>query len=188
MSSATGGRLGTVYGHKFVLTVGAEWWVVWALATGFADNLIGFCVMRALCGIGGGLMTPNVVALICLTFPPGKKRNLSLALFGAMAPVGAAGGSLISGIIVQLTEWKWLFFMLYVLTMNTPFPFPCPSALALSLLLTATFFRGLLGLVVYGTVIMTVPADEPVDPTGKIDFVGAYLGVGGLTLFNFVWK
>jgi MFS family permease len=57
-------------------------------------------------------MTPNIIALIGITFPPGKKRNLGFALFGAMAPVGAAGGSLIGAIIIQLTEWKWAFFLL----------------------------------------------------------------------------
>lgn len=47
---------------------------------------------------------------------------------------------------------------------------------------------GLLGLVVYGTAIISVPPDKPVDPNGSVDWVGAYLGVGGLILFNFVWK
>lgn len=47
---------------------------------------------------------------------------------------------------------------------------------------------GLLGLVVYGTAIISVPPDEPVDPNGSVDWIGAYLGVGGLILFNFVWK
>lgn len=42
------------------------------------------CIMRALCGIGGGLMIPNIVALLGITFPPGKKRNLGMALFGAL--------------------------------------------------------------------------------------------------------
>jgi len=70
------------------------------------------CFMRGLCGIGDDLMVPNIVALLGITFPPGKKRNLGLALFGAMAPVGAAGGSLVSAIVVQLSEWKWLFFLL----------------------------------------------------------------------------
>jgi hypothetical protein len=54
-----------------------------------------------------------------------------------------------------------------------------------------TFFfssRGLLGFVVYGTAIVAVPPDDPVDPNGNVDWVGAYLGVGGLILFNFVWK
>jgi len=31
-------------------------------------------------------------------------------MFGAMAPVGAAGGSLIASILVQLAGWKWSFF------------------------------------------------------------------------------
>ena len=49
-------------------------------------------------------------------------------------------------------------------------------------------FRGLLGFVVYGTAMATVPGDEPVDPNGEFDWVGAYLGAGALILFNFVWK
>jgi MFS family permease len=36
----------------------------------------------------------------------------AMALFGAMAPVGAAGGSLVSGAFVQNTQWKWIFFFL----------------------------------------------------------------------------
>lgn len=48
--------------------------------------------------------------------------------------------------------------------------------------------RGLLGFVVYGIAITTIPKDEPVDPNGEVDWVGAYLGVGALILFNFVWK
>jgi hypothetical protein len=48
--------------------------------------------------------------------------------------------------------------------------------------------RALLGLVVYGSAILLVPADEPQNPQGDIDWIGAYLGVAGLILFNFVWK
>jgi len=107
-----GGRLGAVYGHKNMLTAGGVWWVLWALCGGFANNLVAMCLMRGLCGMGGGLMVPNIVALLGITFPPGPKRNLSFALFGAMAPVGAAGGSLIAAVVIQLTEFKWLFMLL----------------------------------------------------------------------------
>ncbi|KAK7965191.1 hypothetical protein PG996_000454 [Apiospora saccharicola] len=119
--TASGGRLGSIYGHKNVLTAGSLWWTVWALCGGYSNNLIAMCIMRGLGGIGGGPMVPNIVALIGITFTPGKKRNLGIALFRAMAPVG-------------------------------------------------------------------VDADEPVDPNGSINFVGAYLGVAGLILFNFVWN
>ncbi|KAB8300498.1 hypothetical protein EYC80_000663 [Monilinia laxa] len=154
-----GGRLGAVYGHKNVFTAGCVWWTLWALCGGFSDNLISMCIMRGLCGIGGGLMIPNIVALLGITFPPGKKRNLSFALFGSMAPVGAAGGSLVGAVIIQLSDWKWLFLML-----------------------------GLLGFVVYGVAITAVDSDIPIDPKGTVDWIGSYLGVAALILFNFVWN
>lgn len=106
------GRLGAVYGHKLILTLGCAWWIVWNFGCGFAPNLVSLCIMRGLAGIGGAFMVPNSVALLGITFPPGRRRNLAMGLFGAMAPVGAAGGSLISALIVQLSEWKWIFFLL----------------------------------------------------------------------------
>ncbi|KAH8900011.1 MFS general substrate transporter [Thozetella sp. PMI_491] len=172
-----GGQLGAVFGHKATFTAGCAWWVVWALCGGFSDGLVSMCVMRALCGIGGGIMVPNIIALIGINFPPGPKRNLGFALFGAMAPVGAAGGSLVSAVIVQLSHWKWLFFMLQV---------TCPPIFTSTDL---TFLdRGLLGSVIYGTTILVVAADEPVARDEPVDWVGAYLGVAGLVLFNFVWN
>jgi len=104
--------LGAIYGHKNMFTAGCIWWTIWALAGGYANNLVSMCLFRAFCGIGGGIMVPNIVALIGITFPPGDRRNLGFALFGAAAPVGAAGGSLVGAVIVQLTEFKWLFLWL----------------------------------------------------------------------------
>jgi hypothetical protein len=108
------GRLGAIYGHKLMLTVGCTWWVIWTLACGFAPNLVLLCIFRGLAGIGGAIMVPNAVALLGITFPPGRRRNLAMGLFGAMAPVGAAGGALIAALVVQLTEWKWIFFLMWV--------------------------------------------------------------------------
>ncbi|RWA10103.1 hypothetical protein EKO27_g4998 [Xylaria grammica] len=154
-----GGRLGAIYGHKNILVAGSLIWVIWAALGGYATNLIAVCFFRGLCGIGGGLMTPNIIALIGITFPPGQKRNLGFALFGAMAPVGAAGGGLIGAIVIQLAEWKWAFFLL-----------------------------ALVGAVVFGAASIAIQNDAPLDPHGSLDIIGAYLGVGGLILFNFVWN
>ena len=49
--------------------------------------------------------------------------------------------------------------------------------------------RAILGAVVFVLFAIVVPAEpEPMDKAGKIDYVGAYFGVGGLILFNFVWN
>ncbi|KAH8797340.1 major facilitator superfamily domain-containing protein [Xylogone sp. PMI_703] len=153
------GRLGSVFGHKNILSIGAAWWVFWTLATAYGQNIVGVSFMRALAGIGGGLLVPNAIALLTITFPPGKQRNLSLALFTAMGPVGGAGGCVIVGIFMQLAPWQWLFF-----------------------------FLALIGVIVYGIAIISVEDDRPLDSNGKIDWVGSYLGVAGLILFNFVWN
>ncbi|KAK7416683.1 hypothetical protein QQX98_005009 [Neonectria punicea] len=83
--------------------------------------------------------------------------------FGAMAPIGAAGGSVFGGIFAQLTHWKWLFF-----------------------------FLAMLGAVVFGTSAFLVPSDKR-HPTAhgsiaSLDWFGAYLGMGGLIRLNFVWN
>lgn len=171
-----GGRLGAVFGHKVMFTVGCTWWVLWALCGGFSNNLVSMCITRGLCGIGGCLMVPNIVALLGITFPPGKKRNLAMGLFGAMAPVAAVGGSLIGAVIIQLSDWKWVFLWLYVYLLSYLPTF------------RLIFIRGLMGSLVYAAAIVNVTQDQPVDPSGSVDWVGAYLGVAGLILFNFVWK
>jgi MFS family permease len=107
-----GGRLGAIYGHKNLVMGATVWFVVFQLIAGFMRNIISLSVMRALTGIGAGLAMPNAIALITITFPPGRMRNVTVGLFGAMAPVGAAGGSVFAGFFGQLLPWWWLFFFL----------------------------------------------------------------------------
>lgn len=82
-----GGRFGDVFGHKYVLLVGAVWWVIWSLVSGFAKSIVTLSLFRGMTGIGGAFIVPNAVALICHIFPPGRLRNVAMGLFGAMAPV-----------------------------------------------------------------------------------------------------
>ncbi|TCD69648.1 hypothetical protein EIP91_006876 [Steccherinum ochraceum] len=154
-----GGRLGTIYGHHNLLFIGSVLWIAFTIASGFAPNFVGLAALRGAAGLGGGIMVPNAIALLCITFPPGKMRNLALGLFGACAPIGAAGGGVFAGLLLQFADWKWLFI-----------------------------FLACLALAVFGAAFLAAPRDAPLDPDGKIDFVGAYLGVAALFLFNFTWN
>lgn len=107
-----GGRIGGRFGHKRTLTYAGAWWVIWHLVSGFMRSVIGLAFARGLAGAGGAFMVPNAVALLAINIPPGKSRNIAMGLFGAMAPIGAAGGGVFGAIFAQLTEWKWLFFFL----------------------------------------------------------------------------
>ncbi|KAF7556465.1 hypothetical protein G7Z17_g1461 [Cylindrodendrum hubeiense] len=154
-----GGRVGAIYGHKNAVVAAGVIWVIFHLISGFMRNVIALSIMRALSGIGGAFIVPNAIALLTITFPPGKMRNISIGVFGAMAPIGAAGGSVFSGFFGQLAPWWWLFF-----------------------------FLAILGTLVFTLFFFVVPSEaQPMDPNGTFDYIGAYLGVAGLVLFNFVW-
>ena len=106
------GRLGTIYGHRKILLAGAGWWVLCSFVNAFCNNFIAFNLIRGLSGIGGAMIVPNAVAIIGTTFPPGRKRNLSLGLFGAGAPIGGWLGAFSAGLLAELTPWKWLFIFM----------------------------------------------------------------------------
>src|ERR1700712_2649156 len=83
------GRIGAVYGHKNIVLLGGAWWVLWSVINGFCTrSLVTFAIARAFAGIGAAFVMPNIVAIIGITFPPGRLRNLTLGFLGFGCPVG----------------------------------------------------------------------------------------------------
>lgn len=70
-------------------------------------------------------------------------------------------------------EMDVLLFVSTIIDVNTP---------------VLTFDSAILGTVGFSIVFLVVPDGPPSDRGGKVDWIGSYLGVGGLVLFNFVWK
>jgi MFS family permease len=105
-----------------MLLVGGAILIVFSLANGFVDSYAAFIVMRALTGIGGGLIMPSGVALIKNIVPPGKTRNITMGFFAASAPIGGWVGALLAGIFTEYTEWKWMFFFLALFSAVTFIP------------------------------------------------------------------
>ncbi|KAM0261827.1 hypothetical protein ACHAQJ_002030 [Trichoderma viride] len=154
-----GGRVGAVHGHKKVLIIGGAIYILFNLIAGFMRTVPTIIVMRALSGVGGGIIVPNAIALLTTAFPPGIGRLIWVGLFGAMAPVGAGGGTIFPGFFGQLLPWWWLFF-----------------------------FFAIAGTVVFCAAAILIPSEEvTMDPNGKVDYIGSYFGVGGLILFNCAW-
>ncbi|RAL05476.1 MFS general substrate transporter [Aspergillus ibericus CBS 121593] len=136
------GRLGAIYSHQRLLLLGVFIITVFSLCNAFCNTYVSFVAVRALTGIGGGIVMPNAVATLTIMVPPGKARNITLATFAATPPVGALVGALLAGTFLQYTEWKWHFILIACLG------FLC----------------------------------------GKVDAIGAFLGLSGLLLFNIAWN
>lgn len=104
------GRLGDVYGHRKLLLGGGAWLVLCAFLSAFChENFFAFVTMRALAGVGGACIMPNAVAMITITNPPGRVRNLSLGFFAASAPLGGYFGALFLGAFLEGTHWRWFY-------------------------------------------------------------------------------
>lgn len=158
------GRLGDIYGHKKMFVLGYIWFCIWSLISGFsyyAKSVIMFDVCRALTGIAPAFLLPNALALLGRVYPPGKKKNLIFALFGATAPNGFLLGSVFSGIFAQLSWWPWTYWT---------------TAIVCIVFAIIGYFA-----------IPHIEADE-VEEKQKFDYLGAFFGVSGLVLINFSWN
>ncbi|KAK7414993.1 hypothetical protein QQX98_006226 [Neonectria punicea] len=153
------GRLGAVYGHKQLTLLGCAIFAAFSLVNAFCTTYESFIAARALTGVGGGFFMPNAVSSITITVPPGRSRNLLLGFFAASPPIGGVIGALLAGVFTQYVSWKWLFLVLAISQ----------------------------GLILAGLAFL-MPKETPVDKGGKVDYVGAVLGLSSLLLFNVVWN
>lgn len=114
------GRFGDVYGHRLLFAIGWLQFGLFSVLAGFSSHInsaggngeIFLVVCRALQGIGPALVVPNGLALLGTTYPPGKKKNMLFALFGACAPAGFVISATFSSLLSEKVHWSWAFWVL----------------------------------------------------------------------------
>ncbi|MCM3506550.1 MFS transporter [Curtobacterium sp. ODYSSEY 48 V2] len=109
-----GGRLGDAVGRRRMFVVGVALFTVASALCGFAPNGFVLVVARLVQGLAGGLLTPQVTALIQQLFR-GKERGTAFGLFGATVGIATAIGPLVGGLLITAfgTEngWRFVFFV-----------------------------------------------------------------------------
>jgi EmrB/QacA subfamily drug resistance transporter len=105
-----GGRIGDAFGRKRMLVVGVAVFTVSSLLCGCAVTGEMLLAARVLQGVGAAIASPTAMALVAVTFPPGPRRNLALAVFGSMVALGSVGGMVVGGALTQF-NWRWIFLI-----------------------------------------------------------------------------
>jgi len=109
-----GGRLGDATGRRRMFIVGVGLFTLASALCGFAPNGVVLVVARLVQGLAGGLLTPQVTALIQQLFR-GKERGTAFGLFGATVGIATAIGPLVGGLLITAfgTEngWRFVFFV-----------------------------------------------------------------------------
>lgn len=162
------GRLGDVFGYKKMVIIGFVWFSLWSVVAGVSvySNYTLAVFSRVLQGIGPALCLPNAVACFGVAYPPGHRKAMVFALFGAIAPVGGILGGVFAALF-DLAWWPWAMWAL---------------AIWLAVLAVASIYA-----------IPALPRHRELPQGGlkvwiqALDIPGAVVGVAALVLFIFSW-
>jgi len=95
----TGGRLGDLFGRRRMFVIGLLVFGAASAICGAAPSIGVLVAARAVQGIGGALLYPQVLAILQVTFA-GDERARALGIFGSVIGIAAIAGQLIGGLLL----------------------------------------------------------------------------------------
>lgn len=151
----TGGKIGTMIGHRRAFAIGCVIYGAGSLTTALAPSLavliLGWSVLE---GIGAALIMPAIVALVAANFGAAE-RPRAYGLVASAGAIAVAAGPLIGGAVTTYWTWRLVFagevvVVIGILAMTRRIQDPAPSRRA-SIDLVGVVLSALgLGLSVYG--------------------------------------
>jgi EmrB/QacA subfamily drug resistance transporter len=105
------GRLGDMAGRRNVFVSGLGIFTGASLLCGLAANQEMLIAARFLQGLGGALTSAVILGMIVTMFSDPRELARAIGVFAFVASAGAAVGLLAGGILTQLLNWHWIFFV-----------------------------------------------------------------------------
>jgi len=106
-----GARAGDIVGRRRLFIIGLVVFSVASLLVGAAPNGGVMVAARALQGVGAAILAPLSLSLLTATFPAGRERDRAVALYAAVAGIGASAGMVVGGVLADLVSWRAGFFL-----------------------------------------------------------------------------
>jgi EmrB/QacA subfamily drug resistance transporter len=105
------GRLGDLAGRRDVFLAGLGVFTAASLACGLATSQEMLVAARFGQGVGGALTSAVILGMIVTMFPDPRDQAKAIGVFAFVASAGAAVGLLAGGILTQILNWHWIFFV-----------------------------------------------------------------------------
>jgi EmrB/QacA subfamily drug resistance transporter len=105
------GRLGDLVGRRNMFLVGLAVFVAASALCGASQDQTLLIVARFIQGAGGAMASAVILGMIVTMFPEPTEQPKAIAVFSFVAAAGASIGLLAGGVITQLINWHWIFFV-----------------------------------------------------------------------------
>ena len=111
----TGGRLGDIFGQRRMFLLGFGAFTVASALCGLAPWPTVLVISRLLQGISAAILSPQVFALLRVTFAEGRERSMAFAAMGVVIGLGYVVGQILGGVLVQADlfglSWRTVFLV-----------------------------------------------------------------------------
>jgi EmrB/QacA subfamily drug resistance transporter len=106
-----GGRLGDLFGPRRLFLGGIALFTLASLACGAASSEGTLVAARVIQGFGGAVVSAVALSLIMSLFVEPADRAKAMGVFGFVAAGGGTLGVLLGGILTDVLNWHWIFFV-----------------------------------------------------------------------------
>src|ERR1700674_3645728 len=105
------GRAGDLIGRKRVFLAGVVVFTVASVLSGMAHDPVTLIGARFLQGLGAAFSAGVILALIVTGFPKPQERAQAMSVFTFVVAGGGSLGLLAGGMLTQMINWHWIFFI-----------------------------------------------------------------------------
>jgi EmrB/QacA subfamily drug resistance transporter len=105
------GRLGDLIGRRRIFLIGVTGFTLASAACGFADSQGVLIAARFVQGLAGAGAVSAIVAIITAEFPLPRERAKAMSIYTLVISGGASLGLIAGGVITDLLNWHWIFFV-----------------------------------------------------------------------------
>ncbi|RZS36473.1 EmrB/QacA subfamily drug resistance transporter [Herbihabitans rhizosphaerae] len=105
------GRLGDLISRRGVFLTGLGVFTVASLFCGVAQSQTMLIVARFVQGVGGALTSAVILGMIVTMFPEPREQAKAIGVYSFVASAGGSVGLLAGGVLTQVINWHWIFFI-----------------------------------------------------------------------------
>jgi EmrB/QacA subfamily drug resistance transporter len=105
------GRLGDLIGHRRVFLAGLGVFTGASLLCALSQSQGMLIASRFVQGGGGALASAVTLGMIVTMFPEPREQAKAIGVFGFVASAGGSIGLLAGGVLTDLINWHWIFFV-----------------------------------------------------------------------------